>query len=142
MACKDLHTTINDVPVYARQWPAAKALTMLSQLLTMYGNRLSGFVEGEWELKDCVSLLYTADKNHAEVVALLREVCSAARINGKEIKTSQDFDLEFNGDLRRVFSIFAFVLELNFKDFFVDGATQQSETEVKSTSSPQETTTI
>ncbi|AHJ10520.1 tail assembly chaperone [Shewanella phage Spp001] len=121
MACKDKTITIGNSDVYARQWPASLALENLSRLLRTFGNNADGFIAGDYVFRDCMQALYT--EKHKEVVQLIQQFCMAARTDGKEIKSTVEFDQLYSGDLQRVFKVFSFVCELNYKDFFDSGVT-------------------
>ncbi|ARM70537.1 tail assembly chaperone [Shewanella phage SppYZU05] len=133
MACKDLHREILGRQVYARQWPATMALENLSLLLTTFNTTAQVFINGSYKIGDCAQLLYTP--KHKEVVQTIHKFCYAARIDGKEIRTPVEFDALYNGDLPAIFATFAMVCELNYKDFFASGVTQQQQDQVSSTNS-------
>ena len=119
MACKDMNRVVNDIPMYVRQWPASIALENLSEALGILGPKLSFFIDGTFSFDHKLQVLYSCD--HKQLVALLKKFCTAVRIDGRQIAEIQ-FDQIFNGELHMVFDVFAFVCEVNYRDFFELGA--------------------
>lgn len=122
MACKDLNGVIADRPVYVRQWPASIALENLSEALGLLGPNLTFFIDGSYQFGDVLTVLHKCD--HKQLTALLKKYVVAARVNGREIQDAT-FNAEYNGDLHRVFDTFALVCQVNYRDFFEQGAPPQ-----------------
>lgn len=118
MACKDMNTVIADRPVYVRQWPASVAIENLSEALGLVGSNLSFFIDGSYQFQDTVQMMYSCD--HTKLSALLKKFTCAARVDGREVKEAE-FNAVYSGDLHRVFDTFAFVCQVNYKDFFEQG---------------------
>jgi hypothetical protein len=118
MACKTETRDIRGKTVFVRQWPANKAMNMQIELLTVLGDDCLAFVMGDWNFGNLMYILQRVEKS--VFIPLIKECVAAARINGAEVSDS-NFDVEFSGDLMGIYSIFSFVLEVNFKDFFVEG---------------------
>lgn len=121
MATRDLNGVIDDKPVYVVQWPATKALENLSKALDTFGAKLAPFVEGNYLLGDIIALINSDPKKS---VTLIKEFVAAARIDGKEVLIPT-FDKHYNGELMLVFKVFAFVCEVQYKDFFEQGQSLQ-----------------
>lgn len=117
MACKDMNGVINDHPVYVRQWPASVALDNLSKALKVFGADLAFFIDGTYEF---TNILRVMRNNDPELVQILKDFACAARVDGREIRQTM-FDAEYSGDIYRVWKTFAFVCEVNYKDFFDEG---------------------
>ncbi|MGF6139038.1 phage tail assembly chaperone [Pseudomonas laurylsulfatiphila] len=124
MACKTETREIRGKPVFVRQWPANKAMAMQIDVLTIMGDDALAFVLGDWNFGNLVYILQRVEK--PVFIALVKECITAARVDGAEINEA-NFDVEFSGDLMRIYSIFSFVLEVNFKDFFVEGLAAMEE---------------
>ena len=118
MACKDMNRIIEDTPVYVRQWPASTAIENLNKALQVFGGNLTPFIEGDYKFGDVIRILHTADKE--ELMPLLKDFVCAARIDGVEV-TASTFNMQYSGRLNFVFNIFAFVCEVQYKDFFEQG---------------------
>lgn len=120
MACVDLNRVIEDKTLYIKQWPATIALENLSKALSTFGPNLGPFVEGDFMLGDVIALLNSS----GDVVSLVKEFVSAARIDGKEVLPAT-FDKYYQKDLLFVFKVFSFVCEVQYKDFFEQGRNLQ-----------------
>lgn len=118
MACRSETREIRGKPVFVRQWPANKAMAMQIELLTVLGDDCLSFVMGDWSFGNLMYVLQRVEK--PVFLALVKECIASARINNVEINDA-NFDVEFSGDLMNIYSIFSFVLEVNFKDFFAEG---------------------
>jgi len=101
-----------------RQLSATKALELQVELINKLGNRAFPLIEGRYNFADIISLMAQADSK--STVELIKRVVGYSNKDGKEIIPAL-FDLEFNGDLMLVCKVFAFVLESNFKSFFMQG---------------------
>jgi len=117
MANTDLNRVIQDRPVYVKQWAAKKALENLGKALSTFGGNFAPFVDGDYRMGDIVLLLRSDPK---VTVELLQEFVCCARIDGKEI-LPETFNHYYNGKLLFIFSIFSFVCEVQYKDFFEQG---------------------
>lgn len=118
MTCKTETREIRGKPVFVRQWPANKAMAMQIELLRVMGDDCIAFVMGDWKFENLLYVLQNVEK--AVFLSLVKECISSARIGGVEINEA-NFDVEFSGDLMNIYSVFSFVLEVNFKDFFAEG---------------------
>ncbi|MGL5015967.1 MAG: phage tail assembly chaperone [Bacteroidales bacterium] len=121
MACKDMHGEIGGKPVYIRQWSATVALENLSAALNLFGAALLPYITGENKFTDNLILLRSGSAK--EITDLLKRFVTAVRVDGKELN-SATFDIEYGGDLNRIFETFAFACQVNYKDFFEQGADQ------------------
>lgn len=119
MACKDLHGVINDHPVYVRQWPASVALENLSEALALFGNQLAFFIDGSYQFGDILTVMHRNDPK--SLSNLIKKFVCACSVDGKAIQEPM-FNAEYSGDLYKVFRVFAFVCQVNYKDFFDEGA--------------------
>lgn len=119
MACKDLHGVINDRPVYVRQWPASTAIENLGEALSLFGNQLAFFIDGSYQFGDILTVMHRNDPK--ALTAVIKKFVIAANVDGKSVQETM-FNAEYNGDLYRVFRTFAFVCEVNYRDFFAEGA--------------------
>lgn len=124
MGCKTETREIRGKPVFVRQWPANKAMSMQIDLLTILGDDCLAFVQGDWNFGNLIYILQRIDK--PSFLALVKECISSAVVQGVVINET-NFDVEFSGDLMNIYSIFSFVLEVNFKDFFVEGLAAMEE---------------
>lgn len=71
---------------------------------------------------DIIALLNSS----SEVVPLIKEFVSSARIDGKEIVPAT-FDKYYNEELLFIFKVFSFVCEVQYKDFFEQGQNLQDQ---------------
>ena len=101
-----------------RQLSATKALDLQVELINKLGNRVFPLIEGRYDFPDLVALMAMTDNK--TIVELFKRVISNVNKDGKQI-IPQMFDIEFSGELMLVCKVFAFVLEANFKDFFMQG---------------------
>ena len=115
MACKDMNRVIDDNPIYVRQWPASVALENLSEALGLMGSDFSFFVDGSYQFTDMLQVLHRSDSKR--LVALLKKFAMAARVDGKELQEAQ-FNQYYSGEIFKIFKVFAFVAEVNYRDFF------------------------
>ena len=120
MACRDMNRIIADNPMHCRQWPASIALENLSEALGLMGPNLSFFVDGSYQFTDVLQVLHSCD--HKKLTVLLKKFVCAAKLNGQEVNEGA-FNIVYGGDLARVFDVFAFVCEVNYRDFFEQGVT-------------------
>jgi len=118
MACKQETREISGKQVFVRQWPASKAMEVQVQMMNALGEYAFPFINNEWNLKT-ISYVMT-NCNLATFTQLVKDCCFASRIDGKDINAGT-FDTELSGDLYTMYKVFAFVLEVNYKDFFDQG---------------------
>lgn len=120
MACKEETRTIGDNSYYCRQWDAEKALLMKLKLGKMFGAAFSTLAVAitNGVDKDVVVAINAAfnDKEPEEILALLKEVVESATCN-KERITLKNFNEIFSDNLLEFYKVFAFVLEVNYKNF-------------------------
>ena len=124
MACKSETREIRGRSVFVRQWPANKAMSMQIDLLTIMGDDCLPFVMGDWNFGNLIYILQRVEK--PVFIALVKECIGSAGVDGATINDT-NFDVEFSGDLMGIYSLFSFVLEVNFKDFFVEGLAAMEE---------------
>ena len=126
MACKSETREIGGKTVFVRQWPANKAMDMQIGLLTAMGDESLAFVMGDWNFGNLMYVLQRVEKH--VFLPFVKECISYARIDGKEINAA-NFDVELSGELKFIYDLFSFVVEVNFKDFFVEGLAAMDEIE-------------
>ena len=128
MACKFETREIRGKPVYVMQWPATKAMAMQIEMLRLMDDECIGFVLGDWNFGNLLYVFKNVERSL--FMSFVKECIASARVSGVEINESS-FDVEFSGDLMFIYSLFSFVLEVNFKDFFVEGLAQMDALKVK-----------
>lgn len=140
MACQSSNAEIKGHTVFARQWPASKAMAMQLKLLNVMGIDAIPFIEGIAEFKHILRLSQIPNKTTEEILEVIKEFIFCARMDGKEI-TPATFDIEFSGDLMLAYKIFGFVCEVQYKDFFAQGQETQEakKSQVENSSAKQST---
>lgn len=118
MACKQENKNIQGKEVSVIQWPAYNAMTMQVRMMNTLGESSKPFIEDTWDMDHVTFVLTNCDINM--FTQLVKDCVVGARVEGKEI-TPSTFDSTFSGDLLFMYALFAFVLEVNFKDFFTQG---------------------
>lgn len=117
MAVKTESKTIGGKTISVTQWPATKAIEMQVKLLSA----LKGYTVDLLELEDdaqIIRMLQIAMSVAGEgFIPMVKEFVLAAAIDGKTI-TNAGIDIEYSGDLTRMFLTFAFVAQTNYQDFF------------------------
>jgi len=108
----------DDVTVFVRQLPATKALDLQIELLNVMGADVFPFINGDFDFGNLVRVMTVTQHDKLSEI-IKRTVCLANR-DGKEVSLAE-FNSVYNGDLMLVCKVFAFVCEVNFKDFFVQG---------------------
>lgn len=124
MALRSDTRVIGEHTYYCMQLPARRALDLKARIIAMLGGSLSPLVMGIGKSKeeqaakvaDALSLLF-ADKDPGDVVDLLVDVCCMATVD-KKLMDGNKFDEVFSEDLTDAYSVFAFVLEVNFGNLF------------------------
>jgi len=124
MAMKDINIVVEDTPVYIRQWAASTAISNLSKGLEIFGDDLVPFLRGEADFVQILRLLRAAGSNGPEVI---QEFVSSARVDGAEIRNTQDYNKIYTGRLTFLFEVFTKVCEVNYKDFFEQGLNSQEQ---------------
>lgn len=104
--------------IFVRQRPAEKALDLQIELLNVMGTEVFPFIKGEFNFNNILKVFVTTP--HERLSDLMKRVVCTANKDGKEI-TPALFNTEYNGDLMLICKVFAFVCEVNFKDFFNQG---------------------
>lgn len=122
MACKSETREIDGKSVYVMQLPASKAMELQIEMYSTIGDTCLPFVKGDWTFGNILYIQKIADRD--QLIQLIKYTCGQARIEGKET-TGAFFDAEFSGNLLMIYKVFAFVLEVNFKDFFTQGLGSQ-----------------
>ena len=123
MACKsetkEFTTKAGEViVVYVRQLPATKALDLQIELLNVLGTEVFPFISGDYNFNNILRIM--AATEHTKLADIMKRVVCMASKDGKEVKPAL-FDHEYSGELLTVCEVFAFVCEVNFKDFFNQG---------------------
>lgn len=118
MACKQENREIQGKQVSVMQWTAIKALDMQVSMMNTLGETANKFIDGTWDLMHLNFVLTNCERSM--FVDLVKQCCIGARIEGEEVSAA-NFDIKLSGDMLLLYGIFAFVLEVNFKDFFTKG---------------------
>lgn len=108
------------------QFPGRRAIKIQIRLVKLLGPAVASLVAGSKGLDDSIALSNLADAvarlgaalDPDDFESLVMELLSMTRKNGREIGSQAAFDAEFTGKLTTVYKVLAFVLEVNFKDFF------------------------
>lgn len=106
------------VLVGVRQLPASKALELQVELVGKMGNHVFPFIDNSYNFADIIQFM--AYNKHEVVVELMKRVICMAYYEGEEIRPAL-YDMKYNGELMLACSVFAFVCEANFNDFFKQG---------------------
>ncbi len=122
MACKHENREIQGRQVSVLQWTAVKALDMQVTMMNTLGDSAKPFIENDWDMNFLTFVLTNCERG--PFVALVKDCCIGVRMDGEEI-TQANFDFKLSGNLKLMYHIFAFVLEVNFKDFFAEGQAVQ-----------------
>lgn len=118
MALREETREINAKSAFCRQMPATKAMIKLGTLMSLGGEHLYSFIEGEADLPSFIRLTQNSDPD--ELMAIVKEFVCTVRVDGEEISPAM-FDMKFSGDLWEIVQMFAFACEVNYKDFFEQG---------------------
>lgn len=105
--------------VSVRQLPASRALELYTELMVKVGASAFAFIENKFNFGDILVLLRSS-QDHQKTSDFVKSVVCCANVDGKELKPAL-FDSRFNGELMLICKVFSFVLEVNFKDFFMQG---------------------
>lgn len=101
------------------QLPARRALKIKARLIKTFGcvfAKLLSQGQNPDSLSDAIQIFSSSvDENIFE--AIITELLSTARKNGIELNAST-IDLEFAGDLAAIYKVVAFVIEVNYENFF------------------------
>lgn len=134
MAIETRKKTIGEHEVAVTQLPARRAIKLKIRLINIFGPAIGELLGSVENVKG--STLMDADINGSTLsagftqlakavdpdlmVALMEQLFQAVRIDGKEFNW-EIADMEFAGDLGRLYEIAFFVLRVNFESFFVNG---------------------
>ena len=117
------NATIDGVTYRVNVWPVTKSMRYLHRLLDVSGEHILPFIEGKYEFADV--LRFTRFTNDSDMKELVQEaVCSSYR-EGERLD-SKTFGSDFK-DLMHVYKVFAFVCEVQYKDFFAQGLSMKVE---------------
>lgn len=121
MACKSENLTIGDNEYSVTQWSAEKAMLMKFKLIKMFGASLALLVNtedsGEIDFSNVVSNLFSTAEP-ADIVAMIKNCVVGSFCNDKRISESSFTEI-FSGDkLPEMYKVLAFVLKVNYADFF------------------------
>lgn len=126
MACREEKKEINGHDYYSVQWSATKALKMKFRLIKVLGRAFASLVSllsaSETEKGDIISDAVGSLFEHStpdELFALLKEIVQAASRDGRRI-TDATFDEVYSDNLKEFYQAVAFVLKLNYSDFFAE----------------------
>ncbi len=100
------------------QLPARRALRLKARLIKVFGPIFSKIImEGKGaNLADAIQTFsHSIDENTFET--LITELLCTARKNGIELNQST-IDIEFAGDIAGIYKVAAFVIEVNYANFF------------------------
>lgn len=106
------------VLVAVRQLAASKSLELHVELVNKLGTSVYPLIENKYNFADIIHLMQ--QNNHEVVSELIKRVVCNAVIEGAELKPAL-YDFKFSGELMLACKVFAFVLEVNFLDFFKQG---------------------
>ena len=117
MAVRTQNKEILGKMVSVTQWPATKAIEMQVKLLAS----IKGYTIDLIELEDdaeIIKMLQIAMSTAGEgFIPMVREFVTAAAVDGKAVSAAL-IDMEYSGNLTRMFLTFAFVAKVNYQDFF------------------------
>lgn len=130
MACKEETTVVDGMEVYCRQMAAQDSLTMKFRLVKTLGPALAelpGLLSDEKSEADedveklevigkIIDSLF-ASSSPSEITRLIMDVINTANIDGSKMNDSL-FDQKFSGDIKTAYKVFAFVVRVNYADFF------------------------
>lgn len=123
MACKELRTEINGMPIYARQWDATQALANSALMMNVCGQYVLPFVEGTATFDDVLRMLTNVP--HEQLIPLIKRFVFAARTTDAAGNPQELSELNINqlcsGKLIDIVLIFKAICELQYKDFFEQG---------------------
>lgn len=121
MACKTETTEIAGKKVSVTQWPASKAIEMQVLLLSIMQGYAIDMFEAESNVHvNQILQMAMANSKPDEFIGMVRKFVMAAAVEGKTLSESS-FDIEYSGDLPRLFETFVFVAKTNFSGFFAIG---------------------
>lgn len=119
---------IDDFNVMVTEMPAMRALRIQTKLLKIIGSPLSELLkikpDDEDSENNCFSKSVTIlcqNLNENDFENLVLELCLCVRVNGHEMKKSF-IDITFTAKLNTLFKILAYVIEVNYADFFQEGS--------------------
>jgi len=99
------------------QFTATVGLDILSELMQLVGEGLGRTETGAGDAAE--ALVRQLGKTKASDL-IKRLVGMNVKINGQPMQGHDAFDLHFAGEYKRLLTVVAFVLEVNFVDFFSD----------------------
>lgn len=116
--------TIDGISYTVTQFPARRAFAIQARLIKTIGPALGAAVgkglKGEVDVAGALQKL--ADNVDPDaLVALALELLQSTRANGKELGSDAAFDAAFSGKLLHLYKVLAYVVEVNFADFFGAG---------------------
>lgn len=124
MTCKTELRVIKDKEISCTQWTASKSLEMQSMLLGTLGDYCLSFVMGNWDFKGLMYIIERAEPLRLE--KLIKACCYSVKVDNVQV-TERSFDDIFSGDISLLYETFSFVLQTNFKDFFIEGLTEKDQ---------------
>lgn len=118
---------INNETYSVTQLPARRALRLQAKLIKLFGPAAAeifvaagtNLSTADHSLPKAISLL-TNELDDKTFDSLVIEMLQGSRKNGEEI-TEKSIDLMFAGKLNDLFLLLAFVVEVNYGDFFQEG---------------------
>lgn len=119
---------IDDFNVTVTEMPAMRALRLQTKLFKIIGSPLAELLKIKQDDEDsennCFSravAILCQNLNENEFENLVIELCLCVRVNGIEMKKPY-IDIAFTAKLNTLFKILAYVIEVNYADFFQEGS--------------------
>lgn len=112
----------DSIVVAVRQLPATRALDLQSEVLNVCGTVIFDLIEGDYDFPALISII--GKTPHDLLTPLVRKTIVGCAIDGVEVE-ERKLDRNFDGDILLMMQVFAFVLEVNFKDFLLGGKALQ-----------------
>lgn len=121
MACKTESKEIQGKQISVTQWGATKAVEMQVLLLSvMQGYAIDLFETTDEKKQNQILQMAMAQAQPNTFLSMLKKFVMAAAVDGKALSETA-FDLEYSGNLPRLFETFIFVVQVNYTSFFEIG---------------------
>lgn len=119
MAIETQSKLIDGVEYSVTQLPARRALKLKAKLIKSFGSVFASFISNGKDpdnLAKAIQLFsQSIDENQFE--SIIVELLSTARKRGHEL-TPSTIDTEFAGDIAGIYKVSAYVIEVNYANFF------------------------
>ena len=112
---KEEYKTINEKTYTVKQLSPFVAMEVQLNLLKLFGGDLSLLFKDEGQFLEAIRGLEVA-----EVLALTRQLIQGSSCVTDEKGRPVNVDVDFDGYLMGIYELLAFVLVVNFKDFFLE----------------------